>query len=299
MKSVIPLHILVADDEPKSVKYLTRALDGQNTQMHMATNGMEALDITLNHPLDAAILDLRMPEVGGLEACYKIRVVSPATRIIIYSAFLTNEMRESFTALNVSEMYEKPANIEDLISSTMNAANYGRKLWISEHNKANTRDEFMRGKISDHIIKSIPKHAELIRHHNTYTVRDEMIEATLVYFSGNISLTAKNLSLAKNTVRRWVDGNQWSYDPTVRKRISQEWIEVANYIARRSKRPNYTKDLPLEKDPEAKIKQDAADAFNLKFSPKLPDKEWLDLWDAWLMELAIKNKNRDDTIQDN
>lgn len=52
-----------------------------------AINGVEAVDLTLEHRPDVAVLDIQMPEMTGIEATRQIKVKAPEIRILVLTAY--------------------------------------------------------------------------------------------------------------------------------------------------------------------------------------------------------------------
>jgi len=65
--------ILIADDEP-SVRSLVKKLLGKNCTVLEANDGKEAINIALNEKPDLILMDILMPKMDGLTACYAIRM---------------------------------------------------------------------------------------------------------------------------------------------------------------------------------------------------------------------------------
>ena len=59
--------ILVVDDERQITRVLTRGLNANGYDVHVATDGELALQTLNDWPADLVITDLAMPNVGGLE----------------------------------------------------------------------------------------------------------------------------------------------------------------------------------------------------------------------------------------
>lgn len=70
--------ILIADDDPLSLRILEYLLAGEGFTVTVATNGAQASEILLsNEAPSLAVLDVLMPQVDGLEVCRRIRSVRP------------------------------------------------------------------------------------------------------------------------------------------------------------------------------------------------------------------------------
>jgi len=68
-----PLQILVADDEKNLRKVLKALLERDGYEVHLAEDGLGALEILNNNHIDIVITDLRMPELDGMSLLKKIK----------------------------------------------------------------------------------------------------------------------------------------------------------------------------------------------------------------------------------
>jgi CheY-like chemotaxis protein len=114
-------HILAVDDEPSVTKSLSFVLSGPGRTFRTAADGAEALDkIAEPPPVDVVITDNNMPNVSGLELVRRLRANGFTGKIIVLSAFLTDEIRRSYRDLNVDRLMAKPFDIMEL-RRTVNA----------------------------------------------------------------------------------------------------------------------------------------------------------------------------------
>lgn len=67
------LHVLVVDDNPDSVTILRTILESRGYQVWVAASGLEALDILKVQTPDLILLDVMMPEMGGLQVLQQIK----------------------------------------------------------------------------------------------------------------------------------------------------------------------------------------------------------------------------------
>lgn len=72
--------ILIADDE-ETVRSLVKRLLGKTYNILEAENGEEAVKVAVNEKPDLILMDILMPRMDGLTACYAIKR-NPATREI-------------------------------------------------------------------------------------------------------------------------------------------------------------------------------------------------------------------------
>ncbi len=79
--------VLIADDDPQLRQALERLLKQFDFHVLTATNGHEALEQLQAHTdaLDVALIDLAMPELGGVATLDQIRALAPALPVIFMS----------------------------------------------------------------------------------------------------------------------------------------------------------------------------------------------------------------------
>ena len=81
------IKILLVDDEPDILEILSYNLSAEGYQISTASNGVEALKKAKKHLPHLIIMDVMMPEMDGIEACEKIRILPQLKDTII--TFLT------------------------------------------------------------------------------------------------------------------------------------------------------------------------------------------------------------------
>jgi two-component system KDP operon response regulator KdpE len=75
--------VLVVDDEPGILRLLKLELEGQEFHVATASNGADALKIAEEQRPDIVLLDIMMPEMGGLEVMRRLRESSDAPIILV------------------------------------------------------------------------------------------------------------------------------------------------------------------------------------------------------------------------
>ena len=84
--------ILVADDQPLVRRTLRSLLaEKAHWKVYEAENGKVALECIQKENPQVAVLDIVMPEMGGIETAYEIRRSAPGTKIILMSSYYTAE----------------------------------------------------------------------------------------------------------------------------------------------------------------------------------------------------------------
>ncbi len=108
--------ILVAEDEESNYELVRIVLHKRYNLLH-AHNGIEA--VTMNeedHP-DLILMDIRMPQMNGLDATRIIKEVNHSTPIIALSAYAFEENIREAKAAGCDDFLAKPFRVEDLIET--------------------------------------------------------------------------------------------------------------------------------------------------------------------------------------
>ena len=84
--------ILIVDDTPDNLRYLSYLLTDHGYNVRKAINGQLALDAALLDPPDLVLLDVRMPQINGYQVCEQLKSHPKTAHIpIIFLSALANE----------------------------------------------------------------------------------------------------------------------------------------------------------------------------------------------------------------
>ena len=86
-KKKLKQHILIVDDE-KSLRDSMTLLLQKKFDLHLAKNGKEAVEIVKNHPVDLVLLDIRLPEIDGIEILKLIKGIDETIEVIMLTAVI-------------------------------------------------------------------------------------------------------------------------------------------------------------------------------------------------------------------
>jgi len=104
------LHILVADDNAINRKLITTLLSQRSISTTEAVDGNHALHIALNNDFDLILMDIRMPELNGIEVTEKLRAkkTSNQTPIIALTAHALPHEQKTFLDAGMDDCITKP-----------------------------------------------------------------------------------------------------------------------------------------------------------------------------------------------
>jgi two-component system response regulator AtoC len=108
------LNILIADDE-KSLRYsLGSILKIRGYKVTLVEDGLKAVEAVKNDNFDVAFLDIRMPEMNGVEAFKEIKKINKKLIVVIMTAYaLTNLMQEAEKEAFL--IIDKPFDIDKIL----------------------------------------------------------------------------------------------------------------------------------------------------------------------------------------
>jgi DNA-binding response OmpR family regulator len=108
--------ILIVDDEPNVRLTYRAALETEGLEVREAPDGVTALRELSERPFDLAILDMRMPEVSGLELLERMRQQGIQTPVVIVTAYGDIPHAVQAMKLGAIDFLEKPLTPEALRS---------------------------------------------------------------------------------------------------------------------------------------------------------------------------------------
>lgn len=106
--------ILIVDDEVEIIKSLSAILEDR-FDILTTSNSLEVLSILETNHVSLLILDLKMPEMTGLELIEVIRSVNNETPILVATGCYGQEQDKRFADINVQGCIRKPLDIEILM----------------------------------------------------------------------------------------------------------------------------------------------------------------------------------------
>jgi len=110
--------VLVVDDEMEVRKLFQDFLEHRGYRVFVAKEGTEALRIVQEEMPELVLLDIRMPEMDGLEALARIKAMRPETTVVMISGYATLEIAKETLQKGAYDYIAKPVDLghlEDLI----------------------------------------------------------------------------------------------------------------------------------------------------------------------------------------
>lgn len=106
-------NVLLVDDNPANLQLAAEFLRGLNTQVTIANNGKQAVDICKEQEFDVIFMDIQMPGMDGIEATRHIRTAElnkKRTPIIALTAHTITEQKSELLIAGMDDCISKPVN---------------------------------------------------------------------------------------------------------------------------------------------------------------------------------------------
>ncbi|MGQ9842590.1 MAG: response regulator [Spirochaetota bacterium] len=104
--------ILIVEDEQHQRELYAMELQEEGYDVDQAANGKEAVDKVKANKYDCVVLDIRMPEMDGIEALGKILSRDKKVPIIIYTAY--SNYKSNFMTWTADAYITKSSNLKEL-----------------------------------------------------------------------------------------------------------------------------------------------------------------------------------------
>ncbi len=115
--------VMLVDDEVPFVETMTKRLEKRNVDITTAFSGKEALrKLDENSKIEVVILDVKMPEMDGIETLKQIKMQFPLVEVIMLTGHATVETGLDGMRLGAFDYLMKPCDMDVLIAKVDEAA---------------------------------------------------------------------------------------------------------------------------------------------------------------------------------
>jgi len=108
--------ILIIDDDFNFCQTLSTVLDACGYKTAVAVSGIEAIGLLKQRTFDYLLLDTIMPVMDGLETLKQAKRISPNVKVVMLTAFSSNEIIEKALKHGASAVLRKPIDFNKLNS---------------------------------------------------------------------------------------------------------------------------------------------------------------------------------------
>ena len=115
--------VVLVEDEDTLRDSVARYLEFEGHEVLSAANGREAFDVGVSGRPDVLVADWMLRNhIHGLHVAQTLRVVDPELATVLITGFPSRDLEQEFAAGGVTQMLEKPFDLEELHRAVVDAA---------------------------------------------------------------------------------------------------------------------------------------------------------------------------------
>jgi two-component system, OmpR family, KDP operon response regulator KdpE len=154
--------VLVVDDEPSIRRALHTTLSSLGFQVEEASGAEQAVSFVRRERYDAALLDINMPGMGGIEACREIRQLSPRLPILMLTVRDSAEDKIEALDAGADDYVTKPFHVGELMARVRAAVRRSQENVVISIGDIELDLEHRLVKKSGNIVHMTPKEFDLL-----------------------------------------------------------------------------------------------------------------------------------------
>ncbi len=128
-KPVTDFRVLLVDDEVEFVETLVKRLRKRKLDVIAAFSGKAALELVQQQPVDVVVLDVKMPDMDGIQTLREIKRINPSVEVIMLTGHASLEVALQGMELGAFDYLMKPMDIDELLYKLQDAY---KKKWCKQ-----------------------------------------------------------------------------------------------------------------------------------------------------------------------
>jgi DNA-binding NtrC family response regulator len=118
--------VLIVDDEERFRITLKKLLTANGLETNAVGSGKEAIEELKQQPYDVILLDVKMPEMNGIEALAELKKINRGVEVIMLTGHASVDVAVEIMKLGGYEYLLKPCPLDELLAKIESA--YERKM---------------------------------------------------------------------------------------------------------------------------------------------------------------------------
>lgn len=136
------IQILAVDDDVIACQLLQEVLQKEGYRVRTATSGQEAIRLAQDVPFDLAILDIRMPDISGIEVLKALKRLNAQMPVLMTTAYSSMQTAIEATRQGAYDYLSKPCKIEELTLTVKRALEQSRLLRENQYFRQELREKY-------------------------------------------------------------------------------------------------------------------------------------------------------------
>ncbi len=108
--------VVIAEDEQINYLFLKAVLKPTKAKIIWTKTGRETIDVCNSEKVDLVLMDIKMPDLNGLEATIEIKKIYPKLPIVAQTAYAMEEDEEASIEAGCDDYISKPIRPEHLLT---------------------------------------------------------------------------------------------------------------------------------------------------------------------------------------
>lgn len=142
-----PPRVLAVDDEEVVCESIRRVLTGEGYEVRTTSSPKEGVELLKRERFDLLLLDIKMPEMDGIEVLRRARDVSPETEVLIVTGYATIDTAVEAIKLGAFDYLEKPVSPPQLLVATARALERKHLVDLTARLRAELESRYSKGNL--------------------------------------------------------------------------------------------------------------------------------------------------------
>jgi two-component system, OmpR family, copper resistance phosphate regulon response regulator CusR len=204
------LNVLVVEDEPKTARAIKKGLEENKMEVTLAYDGLSGKKLALQQAFDVIILDIILPQMGGVEVCKELRAANKKTPILLLTALGTTEDKVIGLDSGADDYLVKPFEFKELLarikSLTRRSANDWKEFAHLQYKDLildlNTKTARRGGKTIELTAREFTLLEYLIRNKERIVSKAEISENVWNHYNTNSNIVEVYMNYLRNKIDR-------------------------------------------------------------------------------------------------
>jgi DNA-binding NtrC family response regulator len=129
------INLLIVDDEEQFLNSMAKWLEVRDFHVIAVDRGDKAIEAARNHPIDVAVVDLKMPGMNGEQTLDALKKEHPCMEVVILTGHGSIDSAVECTRKGAWSYLQKPCELDQLLSVLADAykKNVMNKMQIQEN----------------------------------------------------------------------------------------------------------------------------------------------------------------------
>src|ERR1051325_10611929 len=148
--------LLIVDDE-EGPRMSLKVIFNDDFNILMAEDGPSAIELARNHPIDVAVLDIRMAGMSGIEVLERLRYLDPSIEAVMMTAFETTDTIRQALRLRACDYINKPFDIATMRAAVVGALerrSLGSEVRTNHEKLLQLQDDLQQLRMEEEIVRT-------------------------------------------------------------------------------------------------------------------------------------------------